>query len=485
MDKQTKVGTGAAAAIALLALLEPHLIHDHPILGGLIYLLLAGVVLWGFAPVAQSAVQRMRGTMLGTWGPWLLILGGPAVGLIWLYMSHVALPLRHDSTRAANKSELDGTIKLECISEPFRLPADGKLVELIVHTAEGTPASFQNRWLSEYAYRERPDIIPTRYGRIDKCRVTNFGTAPVFNVKISLTIQFSEHIKKNAIWTEQRTIGSQPFEILLPQIDPGQSGASEFLAWNTSKYHASVIFDGEVELQRLGSADREMAKLIPAFNMLSLWPPEPDANAVPKPTAADVTGPASSPGLFIECSRVMLPFKVQPGQRIFAVNLWPSTAGGGGFGEYSMVEGVEFNLPGHSMGIQRCAVTNYEPKPLTHVKIDFEVAFREAIKEGIGLRGGDITMSGKWPIHIGKIDMGTAASFVFYMFNVSEDFATVGFPATATATPIGEAAEKTVPLATSAIYPIGFPPQMGTQPPAESTVKKLDVAPPSSDLEKR
>lgn len=118
--------------------------------------------------------------------------------------------------KMADGPSLDGTIKLECLNEAFQLPADGKLLELVVHSTDSQPASFQSHWLSEYAYRERPDIIPTRNGWIDKCRVTNFGGVPIFNVKIPLSIQFSEHIKKTEIMTEQRNIATRPLEIVLP-----------------------------------------------------------------------------------------------------------------------------------------------------------------------------------------------------------------------------------------------------------------------------
>jgi hypothetical protein len=196
------------------------------------------------------------------------------------------------ATRTASQasSPLDGTIKLECLSEIFRFPADGKLIELIIHSTGERPAAFQNAWISDYAYQQRPDIIPTRGGRIDKCRITNFGTAPVFNIKIEGEIDFSEHIRRDPIVTEQRHIAKRTFEILLPQVDPGPAGAADVLVWNTTKFHAAVAFANDVELQRLGSTVRENVKLIPAFAVLSLWPPETPAPvqqtpAIPAPSA--------------------------------------------------------------------------------------------------------------------------------------------------------------------------------------------------------
>jgi hypothetical protein len=59
MDQQTKVGIGAAAGIALMALLEPHLFESHFILTPLIYLVLVGLLAWGFWPVI-SICNRSR-----------------------------------------------------------------------------------------------------------------------------------------------------------------------------------------------------------------------------------------------------------------------------------------------------------------------------------------------------------------------------------------------------------------------------------------
>ena len=177
--------------------------------------------------------------------------------------------------RAGTKSQLDGTIKLECIDEKFDFPANGKLWELIASDNNSRTLSFQQHWMTDPAYRENTATIPTRGGFLDKCRISNFGTAPVFNVKISAQVEFSEHIKIDERRIEQRSVDVKQYEFMIPQIDPGGDGKVDFYMWNTTKFIVSLIFPDTVELQRLGSIERETVRLIPAYNAATLWPPEP------------------------------------------------------------------------------------------------------------------------------------------------------------------------------------------------------------------
>jgi hypothetical protein len=171
-------------------------------------------------------------------------------------------------------SSLDGTLRLECVSEEFKFPADGKLLELIASDDAARTISFQSHWLSEYSYKTKPDIIPTRGGIIDRCRLTNFGQSPVFNVKISVKAQFSEHIPLSAIMTEQRIVDVKQYDFVVPQVDPGPGGSVDFYMWSYTKYSVSLMFADKVELQKLGGKDRETVQLIPAHNFVTLWPPQ-------------------------------------------------------------------------------------------------------------------------------------------------------------------------------------------------------------------
>jgi hypothetical protein len=89
METQTKIGTGAAAGIALVSLLEPHLFAWSEAVTVLIYLLLASLMIWGFMPIVMGVATRLRGTLVGMWGPSVLIVGGPILGLIWLYWNNL------------------------------------------------------------------------------------------------------------------------------------------------------------------------------------------------------------------------------------------------------------------------------------------------------------------------------------------------------------------------------------------------------------
>jgi hypothetical protein len=194
------------------------------------------------------------------------------------------------------------------------------------------------------------------------------------------------------------------------------------------------------------------------------------------------TGPdqaAVSPGLFIECSFVPLPMKMARGDSIFVLNLWPTPIeNGGGIGQMTLGESNEFKIPGIRY-LHKCIVTSYEAKTLTAVNLDLRLVFQEAVKDGNTLRSGKTTLDRIWPVRIGKIDPGAPGAFVFYIFNVSKDFAQLSLPATATATPIGEQSTRTVPISTSNTYPISFPP-----PDATETKEKQGSAAPARAIER-
>ena len=110
----------------------------------------------------------------------------------------------------------------------------------------------------------------------------------------------------------------------------------------------------------------------------------------------------------------------------------PLVNGGGGMAEYSGQPGGEFKIsdnPGFQ--IHKCAVTNYGHKTMLSVTIALYLVFQEAIKDKDhpnSVRSGPITAQRPWLISIPKIDPGTSNPFVFYIWNVTDTWASVSFP---------------------------------------------------------
>lgn len=209
------------------------------------------------------------------------IIGAGVVGAITLIGLVIAFDWtkqrfeagKSDVASHEKRSALDGTIKFECLQEAFHLPADGKLLELIASDNDARTVGFQSHWLSEYAYKTNPNIIPTRFGWIDKCRITNFGSAPIFNVRISVEAVFSEQIPVAEKTVEQREIDRKTIHFSVDQVDAGQGNSVDILIWNTTRFLVALRFANDAQLQRLGSAEREDVKLIPAQRMVALFPP--------------------------------------------------------------------------------------------------------------------------------------------------------------------------------------------------------------------
>ena len=152
------------------------------------------------------------------------------------------------------------------------MPADGKLLEMIASDNDARTVGFQSHWLSEYAYKTNPNIIPTKFGMIDKCRVINFGAAPIFNVRIAVEVIFSEQIPIAEKTVEQKEIDRKTVHFSVDQVDAGQNNGVEILVWNTTRFLVTLMFANNAELQRLGSAEREDVKLIPAQRLVALFP---------------------------------------------------------------------------------------------------------------------------------------------------------------------------------------------------------------------
>jgi hypothetical protein len=170
-------------------------------------------------------------TAMGIWPdnlrPRLWPIVGMATGLAILVVSAVWFSQISKRDVPQKRSALDGTIRFECLQETFNLPADGKLLELVASDNDARTVGFQSHWLSEFAYKSNPSIIPTRYGMIDKCRIVNFGTAPVFNIRITVDAVFSEQIPIAEKTVEQRQIDRKTFHFLVDQVDAGQNNGVE------------------------------------------------------------------------------------------------------------------------------------------------------------------------------------------------------------------------------------------------------------------
>ncbi|MCA1516355.1 hypothetical protein [Bradyrhizobium sp. NBAIM01] len=201
-----------------------------------------------------------------------LTLMGLVIALDWTKQRFESS--KSDATSQQKRSALDGTIKFECLQEAFRLPADGKLLELIASDDTARTVGLQSHWVSEHAYNSNPGIIPTRHGWIDKCRITNFGTSPVFNVSINVEAIFSEHIPIAEKTVEQKEIDRKTIRFSVDQVDAGQGNSVDILIWNTTRFLTHLSFANDVKLQRLGSVERENVKLIPAQRMVALFPPK-------------------------------------------------------------------------------------------------------------------------------------------------------------------------------------------------------------------
>ena len=214
-------------------------------------------------------------TTMGVWPEYLRPRLMPLLAMsagAFLFVAGVIWFGQIQTNGKTNRSTLDGIVKLECLKEIFHLPSDGKLLEIVVNDDSARNITFQSHWLSEFAYKTNPNIIPAKYGMIDKCRVTNFGSTPVFNVKLSLEAVFVEHIPLKEKMFEQKEIDRKTVSFQVDQVNAGADSGVDIYVWNTTRFNATLMFSNGAELQRLGSTEREVVRLIPAQRMIALFP---------------------------------------------------------------------------------------------------------------------------------------------------------------------------------------------------------------------
>lgn len=103
--------------------------------------------------------------------------------------------------------------------------------------------------------------------------------------------------------------------------------------------------------------------------------------------------------------------------------------------------------------------------------IGLYLVFQESIKEqNNATRSGAITAQRPWLIYIPKIDPGTHNPFVFYIWNVTDTWASVSFPDGAEAEYIGSSERFKFRLSSANTLPLTFPPKPD-EPNAPSTPK--------------
>lgn len=283
MEEQTKIGTGAAAGIALMALLEPHFFEPYPKTTILIYAILIATTLWGFWPVV---VRLWRGLLKKglrrMWPQYLMAVCGVGffIGLIaFLQLNAGPQPKEAEKAEIPRQvaepitkpfaSVMDGMIKIDRELAAATMPADGQIIELVIGPDDAT--SFQTHWGYKQLFAKHPEVLPD--GQWQSFKVTNFSPSPVFNLRADLHISYIDQKATNEQGNEQKLVDQRTIGMLLPQLDAGTAAAQTIFAFNLSKFLVMIDLPKEAEVQRLGTNDREKIKLIPAsFSTIGLLP---------------------------------------------------------------------------------------------------------------------------------------------------------------------------------------------------------------------
>jgi hypothetical protein len=97
------------------------------------------------------------------------------------------------------------------------------------------------------------------------CEVTNFTTAPMFNVVLELKVQFREVVTSGAspgVTSSGSLVAERRCPILINTISPGDSGKFRFYIYNQTDYFGFTIMPDKLIYQTIGSDVRRAAKIM-------------------------------------------------------------------------------------------------------------------------------------------------------------------------------------------------------------------------------
>lgn len=199
---------------------------------------------------------------LQTWGPWILIVGGPLIGGFWLFLNYLYPPIV--------RSELDQKIKVDCSVEgSLQIPESRKFWEFIITSAEPPNIAFQFHSFPATAKLEQIDFPKHGY----KCRITNYSDQPVFKIKAVFKVEFWKRIPPNKDGSNIERLGSKDTAVSIEKIGPGDKEAFEFFVQNITDFDVMLVLPKSLEMQRLGSDKLEIVRPIePSLPAVAIYP---------------------------------------------------------------------------------------------------------------------------------------------------------------------------------------------------------------------
>jgi hypothetical protein len=178
-----------------------------------------------FAALAASFLQQ-------AW--WLRGIEGAAFGAI----AFVFIPMLINW--GSSQSKVVVTLRLDCAADflPTILPAQGRVVAIQLQPANMVPDQ-AGQLIERYGEPGQATGWPLNTHAY-KCEVRNIGTVDVFDVGVTLTVNFREVVRSNGKQTELRSgeiVRSGRVAIVAPRLE---KTPFSFYVFNDSPYFAAV-----------------------------------------------------------------------------------------------------------------------------------------------------------------------------------------------------------------------------------------------------
>jgi hypothetical protein len=226
-----------------------------------ICIFLAGVI-WGVTAEHPSMLARYVGAGLTA--------AMAAMGLVWIF------------THLQETKQPEVSLFLECSvgTLPRTFPPSGRfyvsqILDLQVHpNGEEVPLSLGYHFGSPGAQAFPPESVQWA----TECKITNYGTAPVFNAVLFARVMFNEaHHPENQTtsWQSGPLKANKRGSITIAKIDAGKDSPFVFYLQSQSSDFVEVTFLPEVSLQEgADPVSRAGRLIIPTYTRVSFAPYE-------------------------------------------------------------------------------------------------------------------------------------------------------------------------------------------------------------------
>jgi hypothetical protein len=180
----------------------------------------------------------------------------------------------------SSKNQNEMSLFLQCVQgpPPSVWPPDGRIYVVPAAGISDPAKLIGGGGMAEYFGQPGSDMSPmwnnNKNPLINRCELINYGNAPIFNVALSIRLDFLEAIKQgDGGFQSGSLIAAKDWPIEIRKIDPGQNNGFVFYLHHIGEQFIRVSLPERASFIRAGSDQQQEAKIIKPSAMNIFLPP--------------------------------------------------------------------------------------------------------------------------------------------------------------------------------------------------------------------